>query len=177
MPHHTSLFIYLHLRSGFYSHDFIGEFTTSYKELCRGQGQSNVYEVRGENGRYRYHPLCLLSRGFYSKSRVAVTPEEFSRLGLRGGIELTERGCESLINDVLMHQKQACSENILCGFKSRSVTFDSGGLTSLTFRERTPFLTCIRIYLKSGIVLPNGEGRVFMVGNQMGTEVSGSFFL
>uniref|UniRef100_A0A674MN39 Copine Va n=1 Tax=Takifugu rubripes TaxID=31033 RepID=A0A674MN39_TAKRU len=27
------------------SHDFIGEFTTSYKELCRGQGQSNVYEV------------------------------------------------------------------------------------------------------------------------------------
>uniref|UniRef100_A0A674PAU0 Copine Va n=1 Tax=Takifugu rubripes TaxID=31033 RepID=A0A674PAU0_TAKRU len=34
------------------SHDFIGEFTTSYKELCRGQGQSNVYEVRGENDRY-----------------------------------------------------------------------------------------------------------------------------
>ncbi|XP_038139015.1 copine-8 isoform X1 [Cyprinodon tularosa] len=27
------------------SHDFIGEFTTSYKELCRGQSQLNVYEV------------------------------------------------------------------------------------------------------------------------------------
>ncbi|CAL8251641.1 unnamed protein product, partial [Arctogadus glacialis] len=27
------------------SHDFIGEFTTSYKELCRGQNQHNVYEV------------------------------------------------------------------------------------------------------------------------------------
>uniref|UniRef100_A0A673CXA0 Copine Va n=1 Tax=Sphaeramia orbicularis TaxID=375764 RepID=A0A673CXA0_9TELE len=27
------------------SHDFIGEFTTSYKELCRGQNQLNVYEV------------------------------------------------------------------------------------------------------------------------------------
>lgn len=27
------------------SHDFIGEFTTSYKELCRGQSQLNVFEV------------------------------------------------------------------------------------------------------------------------------------
>uniref|UniRef100_A0AAQ6AIL8 C2 domain-containing protein n=1 Tax=Amphiprion ocellaris TaxID=80972 RepID=A0AAQ6AIL8_AMPOC len=27
------------------SHDFIGEFTTSYKELCRGQSQLNVYEL------------------------------------------------------------------------------------------------------------------------------------
>uniref|UniRef100_A0AAX7TG39 C2 domain-containing protein n=1 Tax=Astatotilapia calliptera TaxID=8154 RepID=A0AAX7TG39_ASTCA len=26
------------------SHDFIGEFTTSFKELCRGQNQLNVYE-------------------------------------------------------------------------------------------------------------------------------------
>ncbi|XP_055078781.1 copine-9-like isoform X2 [Periophthalmus magnuspinnatus] len=28
-----------------YSHDFIGEFTTSYRELSRGQNQFNVYEV------------------------------------------------------------------------------------------------------------------------------------
>ncbi|XP_037540821.1 copine-5 isoform X1 [Nematolebias whitei] len=27
------------------SHDFIGEFTTSYKELCRGQSQLNMHEV------------------------------------------------------------------------------------------------------------------------------------
>ncbi|PWA31054.1 hypothetical protein CCH79_00010713, partial [Gambusia affinis] len=27
------------------SHDFIGEFITSYKELCRGQSQLNLYEV------------------------------------------------------------------------------------------------------------------------------------
>ncbi|MGH0158335.1 UNVERIFIED_CONTAM: hypothetical protein FKN15_060338, partial [Acipenser sinensis] len=27
------------------SHDFIGEFTTSYRELSRGQNQFNVYEV------------------------------------------------------------------------------------------------------------------------------------
>lgn len=30
-----------------FSHDFIGEFTTSYRELSRGQSQFNVYEVRG----------------------------------------------------------------------------------------------------------------------------------
>uniref|UniRef100_A0A8C6PU04 Copine 5 n=1 Tax=Nothobranchius furzeri TaxID=105023 RepID=A0A8C6PU04_NOTFU len=34
------------------SHDFIGEFTTTYKELCRGQNQLNVYEVT--------FPVCLL---------------------------------------------------------------------------------------------------------------------
>uniref|UniRef100_A0A8C4TH96 Copine family member 9 n=1 Tax=Erpetoichthys calabaricus TaxID=27687 RepID=A0A8C4TH96_ERPCA len=32
------------------SHDFIGEFTTSYRELSRGQSQFNVYEVRREKG-------------------------------------------------------------------------------------------------------------------------------
>lgn len=30
----------------FPSHDFIGEFTTSYRELSRGQNQFNVYEVK-----------------------------------------------------------------------------------------------------------------------------------
>lgn len=33
------------------SHDFIGEFTTSYRELSRGQNQFNVYEVRQDNMR------------------------------------------------------------------------------------------------------------------------------
>lgn len=32
--------------SSAHSHDFIGEFTTSYRELSRGQNQFNVYEVR-----------------------------------------------------------------------------------------------------------------------------------
>lgn len=32
------------------SHDFIGEFTTSYRELSRGQNQFNVYEVRNDLG-------------------------------------------------------------------------------------------------------------------------------
>uniref|UniRef100_A0A7N9AMP9 Copine Va n=1 Tax=Mastacembelus armatus TaxID=205130 RepID=A0A7N9AMP9_9TELE len=44
------------------SHDFIGEFTTSYKELCRGQSQLNVYEVSGDkDSQYCYRPDCLLS--------------------------------------------------------------------------------------------------------------------
>uniref|UniRef100_A0A665TBK6 Copine Va n=1 Tax=Echeneis naucrates TaxID=173247 RepID=A0A665TBK6_ECHNA len=30
------------------SHDFIGEFTTSFKELCRGHSQLNIYEVSGD---------------------------------------------------------------------------------------------------------------------------------
>lgn len=30
------------------SHDFIGEFTTSYKDLSRGQSQLNVYEVNAD---------------------------------------------------------------------------------------------------------------------------------
>lgn len=28
-----------------FSHDFIGDYTTSYRELARGQSQFNVYEV------------------------------------------------------------------------------------------------------------------------------------
>lgn len=32
------------------SHDFIGEFTTSYRELARGQSQFNIYEVRLSRG-------------------------------------------------------------------------------------------------------------------------------
>lgn len=40
------------------SHDFIGEFTTSYKELCRGQSQLNVYEVSADK---RLQPATLFS--------------------------------------------------------------------------------------------------------------------
>ncbi|KAM6289043.1 copine-5-like, partial [Aegotheles albertisi] len=34
------------------SHDFIGEFTTSYRELARGQSHFNIYEVRGDPRRW-----------------------------------------------------------------------------------------------------------------------------
>lgn len=40
------------------SHDFIGEFTTSYRELSRGQSQFNVYEV-GSVCMYVYVCSCV----------------------------------------------------------------------------------------------------------------------
>uniref|UniRef100_A0A3B4EPL5 C2 domain-containing protein n=1 Tax=Pygocentrus nattereri TaxID=42514 RepID=A0A3B4EPL5_PYGNA len=40
------------------SHDFIGEFTTSYRELSRGQSQFNVYEVKATTTGHR---VTLLS--------------------------------------------------------------------------------------------------------------------
>uniref|UniRef100_A0A8C3Q8V9 Uncharacterized protein n=1 Tax=Geospiza parvula TaxID=87175 RepID=A0A8C3Q8V9_GEOPR len=40
-------------------HDFIGEFTTSYRELARGQSRFNVYEVRGDG--YMGMGVTLLS--------------------------------------------------------------------------------------------------------------------
>uniref|UniRef100_A0AAY4DEJ0 C2 domain-containing protein n=1 Tax=Denticeps clupeoides TaxID=299321 RepID=A0AAY4DEJ0_9TELE len=43
------------------SHDFIGEFTTSYRELARGQSQFNIYEVT---------LLCLLQVTLLSFSRT-----------------------------------------------------------------------------------------------------------
>lgn len=41
------LFFFVLFSSHFFlpSHDFIGDFTTSYRELARGQSQFNVYEV------------------------------------------------------------------------------------------------------------------------------------
>uniref|UniRef100_A0A8C5H7X6 C2 domain-containing protein n=1 Tax=Gouania willdenowi TaxID=441366 RepID=A0A8C5H7X6_GOUWI len=47
------------------SHDFIGEFTTSYRELSRGQNQFNVYEVS--------HVLCFLSPSFYNTIVISLT--------------------------------------------------------------------------------------------------------
>lgn len=41
------------------SHDFIGEFSTSYRELERGQSRFNVYEVRGGQGRALRHGVTV----------------------------------------------------------------------------------------------------------------------
>lgn len=40
------LLFFCDLLTSLASHDFIGEFSTSYRELSRGQSQFNVYEVR-----------------------------------------------------------------------------------------------------------------------------------
>uniref|UniRef100_A0A3B5LWW5 Copine family member IX n=1 Tax=Xiphophorus couchianus TaxID=32473 RepID=A0A3B5LWW5_9TELE len=53
-------------RSGILApHDFIGEFTTSYRELSRGQNQFNVYEVKN---------MCFCLFSFYSALFVYFDP-------------------------------------------------------------------------------------------------------
>lgn len=42
------------------SHDFIGDYTTSYRELARGQSQFNVYEVSNFNVPTDQHHVCWL---------------------------------------------------------------------------------------------------------------------
>lgn len=54
------------------SHDFIGEFTTSYRELARGQSQFNVYEVSD----FFSCPQNIRAEAF-----LALTPESFLRKG------------------------------------------------------------------------------------------------
>lgn len=56
----------------FCSHDFIGEFTTSYKELCRGQSQLNVYEVSGTVNTFITLSIFPQSRGSLFKTATVV---------------------------------------------------------------------------------------------------------
>uniref|UniRef100_A0A8C4IRQ6 Copine family member 9 n=1 Tax=Dicentrarchus labrax TaxID=13489 RepID=A0A8C4IRQ6_DICLA len=52
------------------SHDFIGEFTTSYRELSRGQSQFNVYEVK-----YKNSNLISIIKKEYTVSPKLYFPE------------------------------------------------------------------------------------------------------
>uniref|UniRef100_A0A669QYJ9 Copine-8 n=1 Tax=Phasianus colchicus TaxID=9054 RepID=A0A669QYJ9_PHACC len=64
------------------SHDFIGEFTTSYRELARGQSQFNVYEVRRGRGDGLLSPqVTLLS--------FAVESDHTFLDYIRGGLATT----------------------------------------------------------------------------------------
>lgn len=144
--HHTFVVFFIfatfHLFSS--SHDFIGEFTTSYKELCRGQGQSNVYEVSGENDRLRSHPFSLLSHDFYLRWELLLHLRSFSRLdsmcsvvadgARREGPWVTYQWCANA-------PETNSWREIPFWFKSRTVIFDSRSLTSLTFSAMTSLLT------------------------------------
>uniref|UniRef100_A0A6Q2XF73 C2 domain-containing protein n=1 Tax=Esox lucius TaxID=8010 RepID=A0A6Q2XF73_ESOLU len=48
------------------SHDFIGEFTTSYRDLSRGQSQFNVYEVSKDEGQRGLSVDVFLFSPFFS---------------------------------------------------------------------------------------------------------------
>lgn len=80
----------------FHSHDFIGEFTTSYRELSRGQSQFNVYEVKGTSCPLRSLHLCLgLTSDFLlgSESKKERKEKEVHQLWDRKCSWLVSRAC------------------------------------------------------------------------------------
>uniref|UniRef100_A0A8C2XA52 Copine family member 9 n=1 Tax=Cyclopterus lumpus TaxID=8103 RepID=A0A8C2XA52_CYCLU len=63
------------------SHDFIGEFTTSYRELSRGQNQFNVYEVRRDMLVVCCFSLLVLPFSFRIQGQVPTTQSNIHFLG------------------------------------------------------------------------------------------------
>ncbi|XP_065710440.1 copine-5 isoform X1 [Patagioenas fasciata] len=68
------------------SHDFIGEFTTSYRELARGQSQFNVYEV--VNPRKKMKKKKYLNSGTVTLLSFAVESEHTFLDYIRGGTQI-----------------------------------------------------------------------------------------
>ncbi|XP_066060013.1 copine-5 isoform X4 [Chamaea fasciata] len=68
------------------SHDFIGEFTTSYRELARGQSHFNVYEV--VNPRKKMKKKKYLNSGTVTLLSFAVEAEHTFLDYIRGGTQL-----------------------------------------------------------------------------------------
>uniref|UniRef100_A0A8C3MXX4 Uncharacterized protein n=1 Tax=Geospiza parvula TaxID=87175 RepID=A0A8C3MXX4_GEOPR len=67
-------------------HDFIGEFTTSYRELARGQSRFNVYEV--VNPRKKMKKKKYLNSGTVTLLSFAVEAEHTFLDYIRGGTQL-----------------------------------------------------------------------------------------
>uniref|UniRef100_A0A3Q4AFZ4 C2 domain-containing protein n=1 Tax=Mola mola TaxID=94237 RepID=A0A3Q4AFZ4_MOLML len=65
------------------SHDFIGEFTTSYKELCRGQSQLNAYEV--VNAKKKLKKKRYINSGTVSLLSFSVESEHTFLDYIKGG--------------------------------------------------------------------------------------------
>ncbi|XP_062248858.1 copine Va [Platichthys flesus] len=68
------------------SHDFIGELTTSYKELCRGQSQSNVYEVM--NAKKKMKKKRYINSGTVSLLSFSVESEHTFLDYIKGGTQI-----------------------------------------------------------------------------------------
>eukprot|EP00064_Thunnus_orientalis_P001853 superscaffoldBa00000128_g1856 len=68
------------------SHDFIGEFTTSYKELCRGQSQLNVYEV--VNAKKKIKKKRYINSGTVSLLSFIVESEHTFLDYIKGGTQI-----------------------------------------------------------------------------------------
>ncbi|KAM7404635.1 hypothetical protein PAMP_011967 [Pampus punctatissimus] len=68
------------------SHDFIGEFTTSYKELCRGQNQLNAYEV--VNAKKKIKKKRYINSGTVSMLSFIVESEHTFLDYIKGGTQI-----------------------------------------------------------------------------------------
>ncbi|XP_032377055.1 copine Va isoform X2 [Etheostoma spectabile] len=68
------------------SHDFIGEFTTIYKELCRGQNQLNVYEV--VNAKKKIKKKRYIHSGTVSLLSFSVESEHTFLDYIKGGTQI-----------------------------------------------------------------------------------------
>uniref|UniRef100_A0A3B5LCK2 Copine Va n=1 Tax=Xiphophorus couchianus TaxID=32473 RepID=A0A3B5LCK2_9TELE len=68
------------------SHDFIGEFTTSYKELCRGQSQLNLYEV--VNPKKKLKKKRYINSGTVSLLSFSVESEHTFLDYIKGGTQI-----------------------------------------------------------------------------------------
>uniref|UniRef100_A0A4W3HSD1 Copine 8 n=1 Tax=Callorhinchus milii TaxID=7868 RepID=A0A4W3HSD1_CALMI len=78
------------------SHDFIGEFTTSYRELSRGQSQFNVYEVR----------ICFLMQ---STTTEKVTLLSFAVETESTFLDFIKGGVLQYFNNTICHPAQPTS--------------------------------------------------------------------
>nr|XP_029509829.1 copine-5-like [Oncorhynchus nerka] len=65
------------------SHDFIGEFTTSYRDLSRGQSQFNVYEV--VNAKKKIKKKRYINSGTVTMLSFAVESEHTFLDYIKGG--------------------------------------------------------------------------------------------
>ncbi|XP_077571595.1 copine Va isoform X2 [Stigmatopora nigra] len=68
------------------SHDFIGEFTSSYKELCRGQSPLNVYEV--VNAKKKLKKKRYINSGTVSLMSFSVESEHTFLDYIKGGTQI-----------------------------------------------------------------------------------------
>ncbi|KAG8002720.1 Copine-5 [Nibea albiflora] len=68
------------------THDFIGEFTTSYKELCRGQSQLNIYEV--VNAKKKIKKKRYINSGTVSLLSFNVESEHTFLDYIKGGTQI-----------------------------------------------------------------------------------------
>ncbi|XP_034000513.1 LOW QUALITY PROTEIN: copine-5 [Trematomus bernacchii] len=68
------------------SHDFIGEFTTSYKALCRGQNQLNVHEV--VNAKKKIKKKRYINSGTVSLLSFNVESEHTFLDYIKGGTQI-----------------------------------------------------------------------------------------